>query len=99
MVRFKDFLWLLTGAAWLPIYAATQLTHHDPKWLRWWGNRVDNLPDAAKEWLHCHRLPFGKQLNLAFMMKNRGKPYWPIVRKWGYYENCDPEDLEREKIS
>jgi hypothetical protein len=64
-----------------------------PKWIRWPINRIDNIPDAIVEWLHCHRLPFGRQLNMAFIMKNRGKPYWPIFRKWGRYDNCDPEDL------
>lgn len=62
-------------------------------WLKNVENLVDDPVDAFKEWLHCHKLPFGYQLNIAFMMKNRGKPYWPVVRRWGYYENCDPEDL------
>lgn len=62
-------------------------------------NLVDDPVDAVKEWLHCHRLPFGYQLNIAFMMKNRGRPYWPVIRKAGRYENCDPEDLQAGKVS
>lgn len=66
-----------------------------PKWIRWPINRIDNIPDKLVEWLHCHRIPFGYQLNMAFIMKNRGKPYWPLFRKIedGPYDNCDPEDL------
>jgi len=94
-----DALWLLSGAAWLPLYAAVRLLGFDPRWLRRWGNRVDNLPDALKEFLHCHRIPFTDyQLNIAFMMKNRGRPYWPVIRShttvWG---NCDPEDYKGVK--
>ena len=64
-----------------------------PKWLRWAINRIDTPFDRAMEWLHCRRLPRGYQLNLAFMMKNREPPYWPVIRKQGRYDNCDPEDL------
>ena len=89
-----SFLFLLSGIAWVPLWLVINvILGADPKWLRWWGNRVDNLPDAVKEWLHCHRLPFGYQLNISVIMKNRKPKTWDIIRKWGYYKNCDPEDL------
>ena len=54
-------------------------------------NMVDDPVDAVKEWLHCHPLPFGYQLNISFMMQNR-RTTWDIIRKRGRYDNCDPED-------
>jgi hypothetical protein len=91
-----DLLWLISGVLWLPLYVAIHLIlRRDPKWLRWWGNRVDNLPDALTQFLHCHKIPFtgepGWQLNISFLMKNR-KTSWDIIRKYKYYANCDPED-------
>ena len=62
-----------------------------PKWLRWAINRVDDPFDAVLEFLHCHRLPFGRQLNLSFLMKNR-QTSWDVIRRQGTYANCDPED-------
>lgn len=59
-------------------------------------NLVDDPFDNFKEWLHCMNLPFGYQLNISFIMKNR-KVTWDIIRKKGYYENCDPEDYPEEK--
>lgn len=55
-------------------------------------NLIDGPVDAVKEYLHCMKLPFGYQLNISFIMKNR-KTTWDIIRKWGYYDNCDPEDF------
>jgi hypothetical protein len=64
-----------------------------PKWLRWLINRIDDPFDAVLEFLHCHRIPFGYQLNLSFLMKNR-ETSWDIIRKHKWYDNCDPEDKE-----
>jgi hypothetical protein len=73
---------------------------HPAEWyFRNFINLVDDPIDAAKEWLHCHSLPFGYQLNIAFMMRNRGRPYWPVIRKRGNYGNCDPEDLSQVQKS
>jgi len=74
---------------WVPVRGIMKFK---PNWLREYENFVDGPVDGLKEWLHCHPLPFGKQLNIAFMMKNRDRPYWPIIRDKGYYNNCDPED-------
>ena len=95
-----NVVWFITGAVWLPIYVVYEILQRTndvdkPKWLKWWGNRVDNLTDSIVEYLHCKCIPgINKSLNLAFMMKNRGRPYWPILRDCGFYENCDPEDQE-----
>jgi hypothetical protein len=62
-----------------------------PKPIRWVINRIDNPFDAVLEWAHCHKLPFGGQLNLSFLMKNR-ETTWDIIRKHGTYSNCDKED-------
>ena len=89
--------WTITGIAWVPMYLGFKLfKKEEPKWFRWWGNRVDNLVDWLKETLHGMHLPFGYELNIAFLMKNREEPYWPIIRKQGDYPNEDPEDLEGE---
>lgn len=61
-------------------------------WLKNVENFFDDPIDAFKEWLHCHKLPFGYQLNISFLMQNRTTT-WDIIRKQGKYENCDPEDL------
>jgi hypothetical protein len=94
-----NILWFISGIVWLPIYLVTWAIFKRnapdeelPKWIRWWGNRVDNLPDQVKEWLHCHRIPWTNyQLNISFLMKNRTTT-WDIIRKHGCYPNCDPED-------
>jgi len=100
-----NILWLLSGVVWLPIYGAWCLFTWDfsqdskPKWLRWWGNRVDNLPDQLKEFIHCHDIPWtDKQINISFMMKNR-ETYGKIIRPrrdpdGNCWSNCDPEDCE-----
>jgi len=66
------------------------------KAFKWFGNRIDDPWDWIKEKIHCGKIPFtNKCMNIAFMMKNRGKPYWPIIRNCPevhQYENCDPED-------
>ena len=54
-------------------------------------NLIDDPVDAVKEWLHCHKLPFGYQLNISFLMRNRPTT-WDIIRKHKWYDNCDPED-------
>ena len=67
-----------------------------PKWLRWIINRIDDPFDKIMEFLHCGELfNTGYHLNLAFMMKNREPPYWPIIRKHKKYANCDKEDFEK----
>jgi hypothetical protein len=61
------------------------------EWLKQLENLLDDPVDAAKEWLHCHNLPLGYQLNISFLMGNR-QTTWDIIRKRGSYSNCDPED-------
>lgn len=99
-----NIFWFLSGAIWLPIYIVWSLVTRDfsqdskPKWLRWWGNRVDNLIDQLKEWLHCHKIPFTDyQLNISCIMKNRD-PYGYLIRPnkdpdGNCWSNCDPEDF------
>jgi hypothetical protein len=66
-----------------------------PKWIRWSINRIDDPFDTIMERLHCGEIfNTGYQFNLAFLMKNRGRPYWPIIRKHRIYPNCDPGDLK-----
>lgn len=67
-----------------------------------WDWRIRNLEnifddpiDAVKEKLHGMHLPFGYELNISFMMKNRPTT-WDIIRKRGDYSNEDPEDLEKK---
>lgn len=64
------------------------------KSFKFFGNIIDTPWDKFKEWVHCGKVPFMKNKcwNIAFMMKNRGKPYWPIIRECKAYDNCDPED-------
>jgi hypothetical protein len=103
-----NVFWLISGIIWLPIYIVCEIIERidkegrnytkgfeKPKWVKWWGNRVDNLPDQLIQFLHCGPcIPvINKSLNLAFMMKNRKKPYWPLFRDCGvFYPNCDEED-------
>ncbi len=98
-----NVFWLISGVVWLPIYLFFEILQRiigpvapdKPKWVRWWGNRVDNLPDQLIQYLHCGPcIPvINKSLNLAFMMKNRVEPYWPVLRDCGvFYPNCDQED-------
>jgi len=61
-------------------------------YLRNFINLIDDPFDAAKEWIHCRPLPFGLQLNISFLMKNRPTT-WDIIRKSGTYDNCDPDDI------
>lgn len=60
-------------------------------WLRDWEDWIDDPIDFIKEWLHCHKLPFGYQLNISFLMNHR-ETTWDVIRKDGDYDNCDPED-------
>jgi len=66
-------------------------------WLRDLENWIDDPVDWVKEWLHCRNLPFGRQLNISFLMQNR-KTYGKLLRerlpRGYYYNNCDPEDKE-----
>jgi len=55
-------------------------------------NLIDDYPDYIKERMHGAHLPFGLELNISFLMKNR-KTTWDIIRKRGDYPNEDPEDL------
>lgn len=94
-----NVFWLISGIVWLPIYIVYEILERlnvtkKPKWVKWWGNRVDNLPDALMEWLHCHKIPFtNKQLNISFLMKNRTTT-WDIIREHKPWPNCDPEDFD-----
>lgn len=105
---FISFLFLLSGVVWLPIYGGWCLFTWDssqdskPKWLRWWGNRVDNFPDLLKEWIHCHDIPFtDKHINISRWMRNRtdfGKLIRPNRDPDGNcWSNCDPEDCQECK--
>ena len=97
-------MWFVSGIVWGPIYLIWCLVTWDfsqdskPKWLRWWGNRVDNFPDQFKEWVHCHPLPGNRQINISFLMKNR-ETYGKLIRPdrdpdGNCWSNCDPEDCE-----
>jgi hypothetical protein len=87
-----NIFWFLSGIVWLPIYLGTFWMKERPKWLRWWGNRVDNLGDQIMEFFHCHKIPFtNKQINISFLMKNR-ETTWDIIRENKKWPNCDPED-------
>jgi len=92
---FMNIFWTITRIAHLPISLTYRLFKIDqPKWLRWWGNRTDNLWDQLKEWVHCHKIPFtNKQINISFMMKNRDT-YGKYIRPHANYCNCDPEDYD-----
>lgn len=103
---FLNIFWTISGIAWLPIYGIFWVIwkyakpgEELPKWLRWWGNRVDNLWDQFKEWVHCHKIPgTNKQINISFMMKNR-ETYGKLIRPdrdpdGNCWSNCDPEDCE-----
>jgi hypothetical protein len=63
----------------------------------WRLRRLENLFDDPIDWfkekLHGMHLPFGYELNISFLMKNR-QTTWDIIRKQGDYHNSDPEDLE-----
>lgn len=64
--------------------------------IRDFTNILDTPIDYVKELFHCSKLPFGYQLNISFIMKNR-RTTWDIIRKQGYYDNCDPQDYKRGK--
>jgi|GEM_PF-2883366 len=55
-------------------------------------NIVDGPIDKIKEKIHGAHLPFGYEINISFLMKNR-KTTWNIIRKQGNYCNEDIEDL------
>ena len=97
---FLNIFWFISGIVWLPIYLVTIPMDKRPKWLRWWGNRVDNFPDLLKEWIHCHDIPSDKQINISRWMKNRttfGKLIRPRRDPDGNcWSNCDPEDCPDE---
>lgn len=105
---FISFLFLLTAPVWGIIYVIWSIATGDwsqdskPKWIRWWGNRVDNFPDLFKEWVHCHDIPFtDKQINISRWMRNR-ESFGPIIRprrdpEGNCWSNCDPEDMENCK--
>ena len=61
--------------------------------LRNFGNLIDDGPDWLKEKIHGAHLPFGLEINISCLMKNRTTT-WDIIRKQGDYPNSDPEDLE-----
>jgi hypothetical protein len=96
---FLNVIWTLTAPLFWIVKLATSGMDKRPKWVRWWGNRVDNLWDAGKEWVHCRKIPFtNKQINISFMMKNR-ETYGKLIRPMrdpdgNCWSNCDPEDCE-----
>ncbi len=65
----------------------------------WWFKQVENLvddyPDWLKERIHGAHLPFGLEINISVLMKNRKPHTWDLIRKQGDYLNSDPEDLGR----
>jgi hypothetical protein len=61
------------------------------EWIKDFENLFDDYPDWVKEKLHGLHLPFGYELNISFLMKNR-ETTWDIIRKQGDYDNSDPED-------
>lgn len=92
-----NIFWFISGIVWLPIYLVTIPMDERPKWLRWWGNRVDNLVDQFKEWVHCHKIPWtNKQINISIIMQNRKPKTWDIIREHKDWPNCDPEDFPEE---
>lgn len=93
-----NILWMISGIFWLPIYLIFKLIEQElPKWLRWWGNRVDNLVDQTKEWIHCHDIPYKDyHINISRWMKNR-TTFGNLIRPrrdpdGNCWSNCDPED-------
>lgn len=92
---FLNIFWTLTFPADFLVGLYFKVTKTEkPKWYRWWHNRTDNLWDAGKEWIHCHRIPFtNKQFNISFMMKNR-ETYGKFIREHKCWSNCDPEDFK-----
>lgn len=90
---FLNVFWTLTA----PIYWPFKLvTGNKPKWVRWWGNRVDNLWDDGKEFLHCKKIPgTNKQINISRFMKNRDT-WGEFIRPHKNWCNCDPEDFPGE---
>lgn len=62
------------------------------EWIKDFENLFDDYPDWVKEKIHGMHIPFGYEINISFLMKNR-KTTWDIIRKQGDYENSDPEDL------
>lgn len=92
---------LLVNIGWTlsaPLYWPLRIYYRNkkaPKWIRWWGNRTDNLWDQGKEAVHGMRIPFtNKQINISFMMKNR-ETYGKFIREDKWYDNLDPEDRDR----
>jgi len=90
-----SLIWLPCALAFIPFgLVGLALGKRTPSWINRFEDFVDDPIDAAKEWLHCHDLPFGYQLNISIIMKNREPKTWDIIRKRGIYPNCDPEDLK-----
>ena len=87
-------LWMLSGIAYFPIRLYyelfTELHDSIPKWVRWWGNRVDNLTDWIVESLHCWRIPWtNSELNMSRLMNNRtSEGKWIRPYKIPHYRNC-----------
>lgn len=71
------------------------------KGVGWFLRKLENLVDDPIDWikekLHGMRLPYGMELNISFLMKNRKPTTWNIIRKQGDYANSDPEDLSTYK--
>lgn len=104
---FLNLLWLISGVVYVPIFLVAYIICKTkgielPKWIKWWGNRVDNFTDQIMEWIHCHKIPYsekiwpkkwpqGLQFNISCIMKNR-ETTWDIIRPHGCWPNCDPED-------
>ncbi len=90
-------LWMLSGIVYFPIRLYyklfTELQDPIPKWIRWWGNRVDNLTDWVVESLHCRRIPWtNSELNMSRLMNNRtSEGKWIRPYKISHYRNCFPK--------
>jgi hypothetical protein len=103
-----NILWMISGILWLPIYGVCKVVEfidrlggpvhwRTPKWVRWWGNRVDNLVDQFKEYIHCHNIPYKDyHINISRWMNNR-TTFGDLIRPrrdpdGNCWSNCDPED-------
>lgn len=100
-----NILWMSSGIIWLPIYIYFKLFpwtlypegEGTPKWVRWWGNRVDNLVDQFKEFIHCHNIPYKDyHINISRWMNNR-TTFGDLIRPrrdpdGNCWSNCDSED-------
>jgi hypothetical protein len=85
------FFYILFWIVFITLYGLLFIKETIPNTIKDFINIIDGPVDKIKEKIHCMNLPFGYQLNISFLMRNR-KTTWDIIRKQGRYENCDPED-------